>query len=133
MQFTTIPVALTATLASGAAIENLGATHQLAKRGCYSGGEGWAEQKENALAKARDFCSIKPADFNEGQGFGRCYNLSNTKRVDFNIGNISSSRRMEPIHWPSRSAIRSSVGAISTCPSASATTLTRSRSACPSK
>jgi hypothetical protein len=93
MQFTTILVALTANLASGAAIEHPGATHQLAKRGCYSGGEGWAEQKENALAKAHDFCSIKPADFNEGQGFGRCYNLSNTKRVDFNIGNISSNRR----------------------------------------
>ena len=93
MQFTTILVALTATLASGAAIERSESTHQLAKRGCYSGGEGWAEQKENALAKARDFCTVKPADFNEGQGFGRCYNLSNTKRVNFNIGNISSSRR----------------------------------------
>ncbi|GAB7328403.1 hypothetical protein MBLNU13_g00376t2 [Cladosporium sp. NU13] len=93
MQFTTVLVVLTATLASGAAIERSEPTHQLAKRGCYSVGEDWAEQKENALAKARDFCAVKPADSNECQGFGRCYNLSNNKRIYFNIGNISSSRR----------------------------------------
>jgi hypothetical protein len=93
MHFTTILAALTATLASGAAIERSEPVHQLSKRGCYSGGEGWSEQKDNALAKARDFCNIKPSDFNPGEGYGRCYDLSNTKRVDFNVGSISDSRR----------------------------------------
>ena len=93
MQFTTILVALTATLASGASIERSEPAQHLSKRGCYSGGEGWAEQRDNTVDKAKDYCNTKPADFNEGEGFGKCYNLSNTKRVNFNVGNISSSRR----------------------------------------
>lgn len=93
MHFTTILVALSAALASGAAIERSEPVHQLSKRGCYSGGEDWGDQLSNALTKAEDFCKIKPADLNEGEGYSKCYDLSNTKRVDFNVGNKSNKRR----------------------------------------
>lgn len=93
MHLTTILVALSAALASGAAIERPETANPLSKRNCYSSGEGWGGQVDNALQELENFCNVKPASFNEGQGFGRCYNLGSGKRVNFELGNISGGSR----------------------------------------
>lgn len=93
MHSSTLLLALTVGLAFGTDIQGDRSTGQILKRNCYGSGEAWGSDLNTALDKAKDFCNVKPSDFNPGQGFSRCYNLSNTKRVNFNLGLVTSKRR----------------------------------------
>ncbi|KAK5659433.1 hypothetical protein OQA88_634 [Cercophora sp. LCS_1] len=70
------------------------AEHAMQKQKCFETGENWGGDRSNAENRAIDFCfTVADKNISADRSSHLCYNLSDTKKVDFTLKNIGGADR----------------------------------------